>query len=85
MRSNCLIVALLFWIKFPKRVKVKVRWDHKFELPHFYWFDSEKQKHYHFEAMNKNLPNYRLIYFEGRVERFYFYGITGERNTNAPS
>ena len=70
--SNCLFAALIQKILHWQDVQLKVRWVVKTEIPHWYWYVRSKKKYFHFAAKDTHLSNYRLLWFEGRVESFYW-------------
>ena len=69
--SNCLIEALS--AKFLAPASITIRILIKGDSIHFYWHDRRDDKHYAFHALNRNLPNWRKLWFAGRVQEYRFH------------
>lgn len=73
MKNNCLFVVVRQKVLHWKDTDIRVRWVEKWEVPHFYWYSKGKGKHFHFSAKRKDLPTIQMIWFEGRIKRFFFH------------
>ena len=69
-RSNCLLEAVKAKARDPT---VSIRFKKSFPVPHWYWKRGDRC--YHFSAIDKDLSNREMIWFEGKIVR-YFRGET---------
>ncbi|MGA0200816.1 MAG: hypothetical protein ACO3NK_17165 [Prochlorotrichaceae cyanobacterium] len=69
--SNCLIEAIGAKLRSPCAIQIKTLV--KDGSVHFYWYDRRQQKHFAFHALNRNLPNWRKVWFAGRVQEYRWH------------
>lgn len=73
--GNCLLVALIIWLRNPSKIKVKYYGKLSGIFSgglHFFWLDKRNYDYYHFVPMCLDFPTIKVLLFKGFIEKFNY-------------